>query len=271
MARGDALQRVGDEVARAPLRLRLRLLLEHADAARELVPDQLLAALEQMRLRLLQRQAGDALELGLLGDLRLLQLVLELAEMDLAVGEALILPRQLDELPLDLLFLREHALLDLQHRLAAVGELGVDLRAQLDGLLARLDLRLAAERLGFALGVLDQLAPDAPRLADARSRRRPAPRGARARLLRRFRWRLRSRSARARLLGWVAPSGTGPAPQFPRSRCQFPCARTRPLRRSRRYLAVVLRRLGVERVVVMVRLSCDQRVRKSAVCRQNVG
>ena len=167
VARRDALQRVGDEVARAALRLGPRLLLEHADAARELVADQLLAALEQVRLRLLQGQAGDALELDLLGDLHLLQLVLELAEMDLAIGEALVLPGQLDELPLDLLLLREHALLDLQHRLATVGELGVDLRAQLDGLLAGLDLRLAAERLGLALGVLDQLAPDPSRLADA--------------------------------------------------------------------------------------------------------
>ena len=75
---------------------------------------------------------------------------------------------ELDELPLDLLLLREDALLDLQHRLAPVGELRVDLGAQLDRLLPRFDLRLAAQRLGFALGVLDQLAADPPRLADAR-------------------------------------------------------------------------------------------------------
>ena len=47
VARRDALERVGDEVARAPLRLRPRLLLELPDAAGELVPDELLAALEQ--------------------------------------------------------------------------------------------------------------------------------------------------------------------------------------------------------------------------------
>ena len=127
-------------------------------APRELVPDELLPTLEQVRLRLLERHAGDPLELRLLRRLRLLQLLLELAEVRLAVGEPLVLARELDELPLDLLLLREHALLDLQHRLAAVGELGVDLGAKLDGLLPRLDLRLAAQRLGFALGVLDQLA-----------------------------------------------------------------------------------------------------------------
>ena len=41
-------ERVGDEIPRAPLRLDSRLLLEHADAACELVADELLAALEQM-------------------------------------------------------------------------------------------------------------------------------------------------------------------------------------------------------------------------------
>ena len=144
VARSDALERVGDEVARAPLRLGARLLLEHAHAAREIVADELLPALEQVRLRLLQRHAGDPLDLRLLRRLRLLQLVLELAEVRLAVGEPLVLAPELDELPLDLLFLREHALLDLQHLLAPVGVLGVDLGAQLDRLLARLDLRLAA-------------------------------------------------------------------------------------------------------------------------------
>src|ERR1700724_633837 len=94
-----------------------------------------------MRLGLLQRQAGDALELDLLVELRLLQL--------------------------DLLLLGENALLDLQPRLPAVGELGIDLRPQLDGLLASLDLRFPSQRLRLALGVLDQLAPDPPRLADA--------------------------------------------------------------------------------------------------------
>src|SRR4051812_40532060 len=157
MTRSDPLQRVGDEVARAPFRLGPRLLLEHAHAAREVVADELLTALEQVRLRLLQRHAGDPLELGLLRELRLLHVLLELAEVRLAVREALILARKLRELPLDLLLLREDPLLDLQHRLAAVRQLGVDLGAELDRSLAGLQLGLPAERLRLALGVLEQL------------------------------------------------------------------------------------------------------------------
>ena len=168
VARRDALQRVGDEVARAPLRLGARLLLEHPDAAREVVPDELLAPLEQVRLRLLERHAGDALERLLLRRLRLLHLLLELAQVRLAVGEPLVLAAELEQLPLDLLLLREHALLDLQDRLAPVGELLVDLGPERHGLLARLDLRLAPHGLGLALGVLDELAVQAPRLADPR-------------------------------------------------------------------------------------------------------
>jgi hypothetical protein len=166
VARGHPLERVGDEVARTALRLGAGLLLEHPHAAREVVADELLAALEQVRPRLLLCHACDPLELGLLGELGLLQLLLQLPEVRLAVGEALILAGEVDELPLDLLLLGEDALLDLQHRLAPVGELRIDLGPELDGLLARLDLRLPPQRLGLALGVLDQLPADSLRLAD---------------------------------------------------------------------------------------------------------
>ena len=96
VARRDALERVGDEVARAPLRLRARLLLEHAHAPREVVPDELLSTLEQVRLRLLKRHPGDPLELPLLRGLHLLQLFLELAEVRLAVGEPLVFAPELE-------------------------------------------------------------------------------------------------------------------------------------------------------------------------------
>src|SRR5579862_36252 len=168
VARGDALQRVGDEVPRPPLRLCTRLLLEHAHAPCELVAGQLLPALEQLPLRLLLRQPGDALERLLLRVLQLLQLVLERAEVRLAVGDALIAARELDELALDLLLLRNEPLLDLHHRLPAVAEVGVDLGSQLHRLLACFDLRLAADGLGFAVRVLEDLPVEAPRLADAR-------------------------------------------------------------------------------------------------------
>src|SRR5581483_10206262 len=133
----------------------------------EVVADELLAALEQVRLRLLLRHPRDALEGLLLRGLRVLQVVLELAEMRLPVREPLVLPVELDELPLDLLLLREQTLLDLQHRFAAVGELPVDLGAHLHSHLARLDLRFATERLRVALGVLEELPAQPLRLADA--------------------------------------------------------------------------------------------------------
>ena len=63
VARGDALERVGDEGPGAAPRLGPRLLLQLADAAGELVPDQVLRALEQLVLRLGDGQPGDPLEL----------------------------------------------------------------------------------------------------------------------------------------------------------------------------------------------------------------
>ena len=65
-ARGDALQRVGDEVARAPLRLRRGLFLHLPHAARELVAHLLLRLVEDPLLRLTARHAGDPLELAAL-------------------------------------------------------------------------------------------------------------------------------------------------------------------------------------------------------------
>ena len=88
--------------------------------------------------------------------------------MGLAVSHALLAAGDLDEPLLDLLLPREDALFDLQHLLAAVVELRVDVGPELHRLLARLDLRLAAERLGLALGVLDQLLADPARLPDTR-------------------------------------------------------------------------------------------------------
>ena len=110
------------------------------------------------------RQARYALELGELGVLRLLELLLELADVLFPVGEALVAARELLELLLDLDLLRQHALLDLQHLRAPVGELRVDLAAQADGLLAGLDLRLAPHRVALAPRVVEQLVADLARL-----------------------------------------------------------------------------------------------------------
>jgi hypothetical protein len=160
VARRDPLERVGHEIACAALRLGARLVLERPDAPGELVPRLLLPALEQQRPCLDLRQAGDPLELREVTALRLLELLLERADVLLPVCEPLIASRQLLELLLDLELLREHALLDLQHLRAPVGELRVDLASQPDCLLARVDLSLAPHRVAFAAGVLEQLIAD---------------------------------------------------------------------------------------------------------------
>ena len=173
MAGGDALERVGDEVPGAPLRLRLRLLLHLANPAGEVVADELLGLLEQMALAspaVIPEIRSRCLSSSLLG---LLQLLLERAEVRLAVGQTLLAPGELGQLPLDLLLRREHALLDLGDSRPALGQLALDLGAEPDRLLAGLDLRLAANRLGLALGL---------RRAAARAsgaRRRPATHPAR--------------------------------------------------------------------------------------------
>src|SRR6266508_1110167 len=167
VARGDPLQRVRDEVACAAFRLDARLFFHLPDLARQLVPDEVLGALEQVLFRLVRGHACDALELGELLVLCLLVFVLELLEVRLTIGQALLATRELGELPVDLLLLREDALLDLDDSGAVVGDLSVDLRAQRDRLLARADLGLATDRLGLPLGVVDHLAAQLSRLADA--------------------------------------------------------------------------------------------------------
>ena len=77
--------------------------------------------------------------------------------MDLAVGDPLLASRDLRQLAVDLLFLREHPLLDLDDPGAVLRDLAVDLGAKLDRLLARGDLRLSPQRVRFTVGVVDQL------------------------------------------------------------------------------------------------------------------
>ena len=66
-------------------------------------------------------------------------------------------------------------LLDLRHLQAAVLDLGLDLGAESDRLLARLDLGLAPGRLGFTLGVGEDRAPLVLREPQPRGARRPEP------------------------------------------------------------------------------------------------
>src|SRR5207247_11326568 len=74
-------------------------------------------------------------------------------QVRLAVEEPLVAPLQLGQLRVDLLFLREDPLLDLDDAPPVLHDFLVDLGAQQNGLLARADLGLAPEGLGFALGL----------------------------------------------------------------------------------------------------------------------
>ncbi len=124
--------------------------------AGELVAHLGLGLLEDLPVRLAGRQLGDALELAPLAVAELLQLFLELLEVDLAVGDALVAPGELGELLVDLIFFREDALLDLDDLVAPFAELRLELASQLDGELAGFDLALAAGRFGLAAGVVEQ-------------------------------------------------------------------------------------------------------------------
>ena len=166
--RCDSLQRVGDEVPRAPLRLRPRLLLHLAHVARELVPDEIRGALEQVLLRLDDGHPGDPLEVAELALLRFLQLLVEHLRRLLAVGETLFTTLELGRLARELFLAGLDALVGARDQAAALLHLGLDSGAELHRLLARLDARLAAHRLRLALGVFEQLLARPQRLVEPR-------------------------------------------------------------------------------------------------------
>jgi hypothetical protein len=168
VARGDPLEGVGDEVPCAALGVGVRLLLELSHHAAEVVADELLRALEHLRLRLLHGQPGDALQLLELVVLGRLGLLLELLQVRLPVQDPLLAPLDLGELAVDLLLLGDHPLLDLGLQLL------LDVGAELERLLARLDLGLTADRVGRPRRVggrplrLGDRGRHAPRHQDAR-------------------------------------------------------------------------------------------------------
>ena len=154
MARGHTLQRVRDEVPRAPLGVGAGLFLHLSHHPRHLMADELLGALEHVPLRLLDGEAGDPLELLHLLLSRGLGLILHRLQVRLPVGEPLLAALELRQLAVDLHFLCEHALLDLDDLGPLFPQLVLDLRTELERLLARFHLRLAADRLGASLGLL---------------------------------------------------------------------------------------------------------------------
>jgi hypothetical protein len=163
------LERVRDQVSRAPPGIELRLLLELADAAGQLVADEPLGPVEELGLRLVDREARDPLELAQLAVLRLLQLSLKLLDVRLTVCETLFAPQELRQLRLELVLSGEDALLELGHLAAPLLRVALGVGADADGLLPRLDLRLAAKVLGLSLRRVDQLVAPRRGFAEARA------------------------------------------------------------------------------------------------------
>ena len=146
----------------------------------ELVAHLLLRGGEDPLPRLAGRHAGDPLELGAVAQLELLHLLLQLPQVNLAVGDALLAAGQLGQLPVDVVLLREDALLDLHHRVAPLTELLLEVGAQLDRLLARLDRSLPARRVGLAARLVQQQRALAPRGLESRPCHEPQPEKRRA-------------------------------------------------------------------------------------------
>src|SRR5207249_952361 len=96
-------------------------------------------------------------------------------DVHLAIAETLLAPGELAELGVDLLFLLEHALLDLDDLDATILHLGLDLGAELDRLLPGRHLRLPPDRLGFPLRVAED--PAALRLGRAHAGTRTGDQG----------------------------------------------------------------------------------------------
>ena len=176
VARRDALERVGDERARPAARVRTRLFLHLPHLAGELVADEVLRAFEQLLARLVDGQARDLLERREGVALRLAELLLQRLDVHLAIAEPLLLPLELGQPGVGLVLLLQHTLLDLGDLDTAVLHLALDLAAQRDGLLARFDLRLAANGLGLAASVVEEalaLCPGCAAPATATTATRP--------------------------------------------------------------------------------------------------
>ena len=169
-AGGNPLERVGDEVARPPLRLAGRLFLEAAHATGELVAYLLLRLLEDLLPRLAPRQLRHPLELPALTVVRVLQRLLELLEVDLPVGDALLAPGELDQAAIGVVLLLQHPLLDLDDLVAPLAQLGLELGPHLDRLLACLDLSFPPGRVGVTLGLVQQERARPPRRVEPRAR-----------------------------------------------------------------------------------------------------
>src|SRR5262245_51322390 len=89
------LQGVGHEVSRLAASLGVGFLVQLADSSRELMAHELFRSLEHLRLCIIEAQTRDPFELSLFLELRGLQLLLEIADVRLPIGQALVAPVEL--------------------------------------------------------------------------------------------------------------------------------------------------------------------------------
>ena len=206
-ARGDPLQRVGDEVARAPLRLGRRLLLHLPDAAGELVADLLLAtrrgSAAAPRRSSSPRSARARRCCASLSSFRSSCSCLRWTSRSATPCSRRVSSVSFRSMSSS--FARTRSSI-FTHRVAPLAQLRLELGAQLDRLLARLDRRLAARRVGVAARLVEQ-----QRRARAARPRAASPRCSRSTSERARRRRLRVRSRLPRQRAWALLRAVEPA------------------------------------------------------------
>jgi len=145
-----------EDVARPPVGLATRLLLDLAHELGHVVSGLLLGPLEQLLARLRRAHPRDALQgpddllasgLDLLG---------QLLDVRLAVAQRLVAPVLLDGARLELLLALDHALLGAGQLRAPLAQLLLDLAADLVDLFLGLEPSLLEDGLGLATGVADE-------------------------------------------------------------------------------------------------------------------
>src|SRR5439155_20894767 len=125
------------------------LLFEPAHTSGELVPDELLRSRQDLGPRLAHGQSRDSLELGELPILRLFELVLELLDVRLPIGDSLLAAFEFELTPVDVVLPRVQPLAFPEGVGALALQLVLDLGAMADRRLLGLQISLATQRLGL--------------------------------------------------------------------------------------------------------------------------
>ena len=132
------------------------------------MPHELLRTLQHLGLGLLEAQAGDPLQLALLESLGSLQLLLELLDVHLTIGEPLAPALDLFTPARELLLCEAGALLALEHLRPALVEIPFGLAADSRRLFLRRQLGLSPQSVCLASGLLEEQVSRSPRCCELR-------------------------------------------------------------------------------------------------------